>query len=269
MMTCDMYEDLVAAHVDDALTEAEAMEVQTHLRACDRCRRVFEEEARFHAAFSARKLVVAVPIDIERRLRQSLADESEASRSRWARLSAWFGPLPVVPRVAIGLAAAGLFFILLLPQLFRSAPTPEVFAQAVHYYQTMTEGALPIEYATDDPHGLQTQLNASGRLDFTTQVSDLRPAGYHLRGGRVVDTAQQPLAVALYEEEGEEPIVCLRQRGPLPSLPQGTAGKNGHYWYTADGYTAMFTQFPDHFCIMISRQPQDSFLQRLAMTPGS
>jgi hypothetical protein len=85
----------------------------------------------------------------------------------------------------------------------------------------------------------------------------------------VVETAEHPLAVALYEEEGEEPIVCLRQRGPLPPLPQGTARKNGHYWYTADGYTAMFTQFPDHFCIMISRQPGDIFLQRLAMTPGS
>jgi hypothetical protein len=31
----------------------------------------------------------------------------------------------------------------------------------------------------------------------------------------------------------------------------------------------MFTQFPDHFCIMISRQPEEMFLQRLAMTPGS
>jgi hypothetical protein len=84
-----------------------------------------------------------------------------------------------------------------------------------------------------------------------------------------VETAEHPLAVALYEEEGEAPIVCLRQRGPLPPLPQGMAGKNGHYWYTADGYTAMFTQFPDHFCIMISRQPQEIFLQRLAMASGS
>jgi anti-sigma factor RsiW len=264
-----MYEDLVAAHVDDALTEAEAVAVQTHLHACDRCRRVFEEERRFRAAFTARKLVIAVPIDAERRLRQSLEAESEASRSFRARLSACFGSVPVIPRLAFGLAAAGLLFVLLLPHLFRSTPTPEVFAQAVHYYQTVTEGALPIEYATEDPQGLQTQLNTSGRLDFTTQVSDLRPEGYRLRGGRVVETTQQPLAVALYEEEGEEPLVCLRQRGPLPPLPQGAAEKNGHYWYTADGYTAMFTQFPDHFCIMISRQPEEVFLQRFAMTPGS
>lgn len=268
-MTCDMYEDLVAAHVDNVLTEAEAMEVRTHLRTCDRCRHLFEEETRFHAAFVTRTLVVAVPIDVERRLRMSLAAESEASRSFWARLGAWFGALPVFPRLAFGLAVTALFFILLLPHLFRSTPTSDVFAHAVHYYQTMTEGGLPIEYATDDPQGLQAQLNTSGRLDFTTHVSDLRPAGYRLRGGKVLETDGHPLAVALYEEEGEEPIVCLRQRGPLPALPQGTAGKNGRYWYTADGYTAMFTQFPDHFCIMISRQPQDSFLQHLTMTPGS
>lgn len=268
-MTCDMYEDLVAAHVDDALTATEAMEVRAHLRACEYCRRVFEEETRFHAAFAARKLVVSVPIDVERRLRQSLEAESEASRSFWARLGARFGSMPLFPRLAFGLAVTGIFIVLLLPQVFRSAPAPDVFAQAVHYYQTMTEGVLSIEYPMNDPQGLQARLNTSGRLDFITHVSDLRPAGYRLRGGRVVEAAEHPLAVALYEEEGEEPIVCLRQRGPLPPLPQGTAGKNGHYWYTANGYTAMFTQFPDHFCIMISRQPEDIFLQRLTMTPGS
>lgn len=267
-MTCDMYEDLVAAHVDDVLTEAEAGEVQAHLRTCEHCRHLFEEETRFHAAFAVRKPVVAVPIDVERRLRQSLAAESEASRSFWARLGAWLGALPVFPRLAFGLAVTALFFVLLLPHLFRSTPTPDVFAQAVHYYQTVTEDVLPIEYIMEDPQGLQTRFNTSGRLDFTTQVSDLRPAGYRLRGGRVVETDGHPLAVALYEEEGEEPIVCLRQRGPLPPFPQGTAGKDGHYWYTADGYTAMFTQFSDHFCIMISRQPEEIFLQRLAMTPA-
>ncbi len=268
-MTCDMYHDLVAAHVDDALTEAEAVEVRAHLHTCDHCCRLFEEETRFHAAFAARKLLVPVPINVERRLRQSLEAEGEARRSFWARLGAWFGAMPLFPRLAVGLAMAGIFIVILLPHVFRSAPAPDVFAHAVHYYQTVTEGVLPIEYTTEDPQGLQARFNTSGRLDFTTHVSDLRPAGYRLSGGRVVENAGHPLAVSLYEEKGEEPIICLRQRGLLPTLPQGTAGGNGHYWYTSHGYTAMFTQFPDHFCIMISRQPQEIFLQRLAMTPGS
>jgi hypothetical protein len=52
-------------------------------------------------------------------------------------------------------------------------------------------------------------------------------------------------------------------------VPEGTEGGSGHYWYTRNGYTAMFTQFPDHFCIMISQQPQELFLRRLAMVPAS
>lgn len=268
-MTCDTYQDLVAAHVDNALTPAEAVEVQVHLHACDRCRHLFEEEMRFHAAFTARRLVISVPTDVERRLRRTLDAESEARRSFWERLGAWFGAIPLFPRLVFGLVMTGIFIVLLLPHVFRSAPAPDVFAHAVHYYQIVTEGVLPIEYTTEDPQGLQARFNASGRLDFTTQVSDLRPAGYRLSGGRVVEDAGHPLAVSLYEEEGEEPIVCLRQRGLLPPLPQGTTGGSGHYWYTSHGYTAMFTQFPDHFCIMISRQPREIFLQRLAMTPGS
>jgi anti-sigma factor RsiW len=267
-MTCDRYEDLVAAYIDEALTKVEAVEVRAHLSTCERCRRIFEEAARFHAAFTARKLLVPVPSAVERRLRQRLKAEGKMSRSLWTRLGARFGSMPVVPRLAFGLAVTGVVMTMLLPRMLRPAPVADVFAQAVHYYQTVTAGVLPIEYPTENPQRLQTQLNASGRLDFTTLVSDLRSAGYCLRGGRVVETKGHPLAVALYEEEGEEPLVCLRQRGPLPPLPQGAARKNGHYWYTADGYTAMFTQFPDHFCIMISRQPQDSFRQRFATVPS-
>jgi anti-sigma factor RsiW len=266
-MTCDKYLDLVAAHVDGTLTEREAGEVEDHLRDCDRCRHLFEEEARFHAAFVARQLLLPVPIDVEQRLRQRLEVEGEASRSLWVRLGAWFVPLPAFPRLAVALAVAATLTVMLLSHLFRSAPAPDIFAQAVQYYQAVTAGALPLEYAVEDPQELQTRLNTSARLNFTTRVVDLRP--YRLRGGKIVETAGHPLAVALYEEEGETPIVCLRQRGPLPPLPQGTAGSNGHYWYTADGYTAVFTQFPDHFCIMISRQPQDIFLQRLAAASGS
>jgi anti-sigma factor RsiW len=264
-----MYHDLVAAHVDNALTEAEAVEVQDHLRTCDQCRRLFEEEVHFHAAFAARKPVVPVPMDVEQRLRRSLAAEGEGRRSFWERLRAWFGAMPVSPRLAFGLAVTGIILVMLLPHVFHSAPAPDVFARAVHYYQTVTEGRLPIEYIVEDPQGLQARFNTSGRLDFTTQVSDLRPAGYYLSGGRVVENAGHPLAVSLYEEEGVEPIVCLRQRGLLPPLPRGTKGENGHYWYTSDGFTAMFTQFPDHFCIMISRQPEEIFLQRLATAAGS
>jgi len=268
-MTCDMYHDLVAAHVDNALAEAEVVEVRDHLRACDHCRRLFAEETRFHAAFAARKPIVPVPIDVEQRLRRALDAEGEVGRSFWERLGTWFGAMPVFPRLAFGLAVVGVFLVMLLPGIFRSAPAPDVFAHAVHYYQTVTEGVLPIEYTMEDPQRLQAKFNMSGRLDFSTKVSDLRPAGYRLKGGSVTTDVGQPLAVALYEGDDEESIVCLRQRGLLPPFPQGAKGGNGHYWYTSDGFTAMFTQFPDHFCIMISRQPEEIFLQRLAMATGS
>jgi anti-sigma factor RsiW len=264
-----MYHDLVAAHVDNALTEAEVAEVREHLRTCERCRRLFEEEAHFRAAFAARQSIAPVPMDVEQRLFHALAAEGEARRSFRERLGAWFGAMPVSPRLAFGLTVTGIILMVLLPNVFRSAPAPEVFSRAVHYYQTVTDGRLPIEYAVEDPQGLQARFNTSGRLDFTTQVSDLRPTGYHLSGGRVVENAGHPLAVALYEVRGAEPIICLRQRGTLPAVPEGTRDSHGHYWYASDGYTAMFTQFPDHFCVMISRQPEEIFRQRLAMAAGS
>ena len=104
---------------------------------------------------------------------------------------------PTFARIGVGLAAIGLLIAIGLPSLFQSASSPLLFDQAVRYYRTVTTGTLPVEYETADPQHLQATLNASGRLDYGTQVSDLRPVGYRLKGGRVTADGEQPLAVAV------------------------------------------------------------------------
>src|SRR2546425_2191556 len=124
-MNCEAYQDLVAAHVDGVLTSAEHQEAEAHLRACEQCRQLFAEEQRFHAAFAARRLIVPVPAEVERRLRSALLAENEARHPLWARLRAWLRVSLLRPRFAFGLAVAGLVIALLLPRLFRSALVPD------------------------------------------------------------------------------------------------------------------------------------------------
>jgi anti-sigma factor RsiW len=168
-----------------------------------------------------------------------------------------------------GAALAGLIIALLLPSLHHETPPPAAFIRALHYYHEVTTTTHVVEYRTESPQQLQAQFNASGHLDFMTQVSDLRPAGYQLIGGKVLNEAGHPLAVSLYEEDSKPPLVCLRQGGHLPSLPAHARDSHGHYWYSAEGYSAMFTQFPDHFCVMISRQPQEMFMRRLQLAASA
>ena len=239
------------------------------MRTCEACQRLFEEERQFRVAFATRRLIVPHPYDAEQRLFRALRDTIQTQPSVSERLRVWFDMTPMFFRVVSGVAAAGVILALLLPSLRQPARTPAAFTHALHYYQRVIESMPAVEYHMDDPQLLQAQFNGSGRLDFTTQVSDLRPAGYRLVGGKVMSEAGHPLAVSLYEEDGKTPLVCLRQRGTLPLLPESTHDEHGHYWYSAEGYTAMFTQFPDHFCVMISHQPKDTFVRRLQMAACS
>jgi anti-sigma factor RsiW len=264
-MNCDTYQDLVAAHVDNALTASEADEAQAHVRECDGCRRLFAEERQFRVAFAARRLIVPFPAAATQRLQQVLHTATVSQPTIRERLRAWLEATPTFFRVASAIAVVGIVLALLLPFAQRPTPPPAAFTRALHYYHEVTTTMPSAAYHTDNPQQLQAQFNGSGHLDFTTQVSDLRPAGYQLVGGKVLREDGQPLAVSVYEEDSNNPLVCLRQRGHLPSLPEQAHDGQGHYWVSGEGYTAMFTQFPDHFCIMVARQSKEAFMRRLRM----
>ena len=46
-MNCEIYKDLVAAHVDDALSSGERQDVEEHLGACQECQLLFGQEQEF------------------------------------------------------------------------------------------------------------------------------------------------------------------------------------------------------------------------------
>lgn len=268
-MNCETYQNFVAAHIDGVLTSTERQEVEDHLGSCKQCQWLFAEERRFHAAFAARRLIVSVPAEVEQRLRLMLVAEQASQPASWRRIGEWLCAFGVFPRFAVGLAAVGLLITLLLPRLFPPAPVSDLLPQAVDYYQAAIEDQIALDHVTDDPRALETAFNDSGQLDFRTHVIDFRPAGYQLRGGTIKQFQDHPTALAVYEGD-DDPIVCLRQGGTILPTPPGAERLNkDHYLYTRDGYTILLSQFPDHFCILISRLSREAFLRYLALLPVS
>jgi anti-sigma factor RsiW len=267
-MTCEMYHDLVAAHVDGQLTAAEWQAVAEHLHGCPPCQQLFSAEKQFQAAWRARRSLVPVPVTVERRLRAALMAEPSSLRFSWAWVRQWLEVLRWRPRVIAALATAGVLLTFALSQWFSFTQEPASFSLAREYYQEAENGRLTVVYKTDDPHALEATLNHSGSLDFQTRVADFRPAGYHLRGGKVERATTHPVAVVVYKgSEGQ--IVCLRQKGTMPPPPHGAKLLNDHmYVYVRAGLTAVYSQSQDHFCILMSAMSPETFLQRLALVPA-
>lgn len=273
-MHCEAYQDLVAAHVDGRLSPDERHAVQEHLNSCQQCRQLFAQQQDFIRAFRSHSLIVAVPDELEQRLRAALADDKTISvptgLSAWQRLKGRF-TLPLLPRFALGLAAAGIVGVLLLPRLFPAllpevsqwfGSEPDIVASAVVSYRAMTEGAPSLTYPAQEPAQLEASFNRSGHLDFVTHVLDLRYAGFQLRGGTIQHVATRPIALTVYDD-GADHILCLRQQGQMPVLPAGGEWIDSHYLYTDGVYTIFLTQFPDHFCTLVSGLSRKAFLQRV------
>lgn len=262
-MTCEIYEDMVAAHVDGVLSPTESQEIERHVASCSRCHQLFTEQKQFRMAFTARPLVVSVPHQVEQQLLQQLRTETFSRVPLWERLTAqWWGP-----RLFIGTAMASLLLVLLLSHFFSSQPQ-SLFTHAIDSYRLFIDQQQALAYKTTDPRQLSTTLNLSGELNFVTQVADLQPAGYQLRGGGVLSILSQQAAVAVYDG-ADDHIVCLRLGGQLPPMPAGAEFIHNHYVYSQDGYTVVYSQFRRHYCLLISRLAKDAFVRRLEKIPGA
>lgn len=260
-MTCDKYQDLVAAHVDGQLNPTELREVNAHLQECVPCRERFAEEQQFHLAFASRRVLLTTPPTVLTQLHEALAREA-------APLSSWRQRL-YAHRVSLlsfffsrRLATAAVMTALVLVYWWFPTTKADLFASAVTQYELATTDQRVFTYVMRDPKKLEHAFNTSGQLDFSTHVLDLRSAGYRIRGGNIVRVNGHPTAITVYRGP-EADLVCLRQRGALPPLPPGAMKIGRDFVYTYEQHTVLVIQESDLFCMLVSRLPRDMFLRSL------
>lgn len=258
-MTCEEYLDLIAAHVDGQLNPAELQIVHAHVQSCDSCRERFAEEQQFHLAFASRRVLLSPSLSVMKILRDSLVHESLPVPSWRQRLFAHRESLLAFlfsPRLA---TAAVVTAVLLVYWWFPSAPR-DLLAEAAAQYEIVATDQRVFAYVQRDPRKLEQAFNASGQLDFTTHVLDLRSAGYRIRGGNIIRLHGHPTAVTVYRGQ-ESDLLCLRQRGTLPPLPPGAVQIGRDFVYSYKQYTILVLQESDLFCMLVSPLSRDAFLQ--------
>ena len=232
------------------------------------CSQLFSHARQFQSAFTAHNLIVPVPKAVEEHLRNALTAETGSQPDFWERMRARFAYPPLrsrLPRLAWGTALASFLVAIALFQLFSPASSSRLLATDVLLLGSGRRLRGPT-YMTNTVQQLQESLNQSGQLDFSTHVPDLQQAGYQLQRGTGAAIQGRPMAVAYYAglESDTEPIVCLRQRGSMPSPGFGARRVSADvYLYDQDGYAVLVSQSSGHFCTLVSRLPGEVFLERL------
>ncbi|HXZ86589.1 MAG TPA: zf-HC2 domain-containing protein [Myxococcota bacterium] len=162
-MECQRNPETIAEFVDGELGPAERAELEAHLPGCAPCRERVAAERRLGELLAALPAIEA-PGDFEARFWARIGRERDAAPSLWDRLrgSIW-------PRVlTLGVAAAGLTLLLLLP---RGGTTPPTAALRV------PEADRPIVADSEDFELVQDpDMDAISMVDVLESWDDGSPA---------------------------------------------------------------------------------------------
>jgi anti-sigma factor (TIGR02949 family) len=200
-LSCESARRLVTSYLDGELVGEDRSAFESHVEACDACRRVLrDEEAVVDAVTSALPRTPA-PDGLRTRV-DSLFPAAPRGRRLWPA----------------GALAAGLALALAAGYLYRHEPPPggaatasDLVAFAADTHLRYTRGQLPLEIGSDRPEAVSGWF--AGRVPFSLTLPDY-PVGpgesklYRLLGGRLVSFRGDYAAYLAYRME-ERPISLL------------------------------------------------------------
>jgi len=219
-MSCEQASPLLSAYFDRELDVAKSLEIEGHLRECERCTAVVKQHEALHDALSAPSLVFAPPRDLEWRLRKAVRREAKP-RSLFV-LQPWrWAALPVAAMLAAALSWS--------VAVNRGGPSADdlMLAELVsgHVRSLMVDHAVDI--ATSDQHTVKPWFN--GKVDFAPPVADFKANGFPLVGGRVDYIGGRPAAVLVYKRNQHFVNVFIWPAGKEESQALRNATYQGYH----------------------------------------
>jgi anti-sigma factor RsiW len=189
-MSCEQAWPLLSAYFDRELGVTKNLEIEGHLRECERCTAVVKQHEALRGALSAASLVFAPPMGLEWRVRKTVR--------RAARPGTRFA-LPPLRWATVAVAATLSAALSWSVAVNRGASSGDdlVLAELVsgHVRSLMVDHLVDVE--TSDQHTVKPWFN--GKVDFSPPVVDLGTSGFPLVGGRVDYIAGRPAAVLVYK----------------------------------------------------------------------
>lgn len=241
-MDCLEYKEIIAAHVDGALSSEERLTVRSHLSQCPKCTGMFLWETEVKRSLKQK----LSPIPLRPGLRERLLDQLEETGKEG--YFSWF----YMPH---GLAAAfALLLILAVPYLiWRGKDQEEIFVDAIAAYQRVTQG-------------IGDTSEASSSLTPAAQLLDLSPLGYQVLARQAVEVKGREGRLFVYQGQEREYLLAQEFEGVDFSPPSGAktvrASNRDFVTYNQEGVNLVAWKEKDRdlLCILASTVPKEKLL---------
>jgi anti-sigma factor RsiW len=229
-MTCEQTLLLLSAYFDRELDVTKSLEIEGHVRECDRCAAALQRHEALRSSLRAAALQFAPPSGLEWRVRKAVRREarpwglSVLSPWRWAGV-----PLAATVAAALSWSVA----------THQGGPSGEnvVLAELVSGHVRSLMADHLVDVATSDQHTVKPWFN--GKVDFAPPVMDFTARGFPLVGGRVDYIAGRQVAVVVYKRRQHVVNVFIWPSGNDAGRDLRTLGSEGYHLlrWTQSGLT--------------------------------
>ncbi len=238
-MNCSDVRRLLHGYIDDELDIVTSTDIETHLRGCDPCRKIVEQQRSFLSVVRNAGLYNALPDGLSSRVVGSVRYQEPSYK---ARVPALWRSVAIAALILLGIAVGANFMNR------QKSAGEELLADQI--YQSHIR-SLQVDHVTDvvssDQHTVKPWFN--GKVDFSPMVRDLHDSGFVLIGGRLDFIRNQPVAAIVYGRRLHAINLFIWPRQREYSGMAATENRNGYTMlsWTADGmdYCAVSDLNPD------------------------
>ncbi len=190
-MSCSEFRTFLHGYVDSELDLARHVEIESHLRTCGACSRIYQAQLALRSALKSEELYFRAPARLERQVRMAA---QRAERKSWLprlQMPDWIG-------AAAAAAAVVALAVFVWPMLSRPSLTERIAQDVVSaHIRSLMPGHLT-DVASSEHHTVKPWF--AGKLDFSPPVADLSAEGFPLVGGRLDYAADRPVAALVYRK---------------------------------------------------------------------
>lgn len=239
-MNCLEYGEIIAAHVDGALSLEEGLAAQSHLNQCPKCTQIFVWETEAKKSLGQK----LSPIPAGPGLRVRVLDQL-GEKGREGLFGRFY--------MSHGLAAAvGLLLILAVPYLvWQNKVQNEIFTNAIAQYQNVTRGIIDT-------------AQASSSSPPPAQLLDLSPWGYRVLAKQRIRLDGQEGRVFVYQGQEKKYLLAQEFDRDDYSLPPGgtTVRASGQDFvsYSKEDVNLIAWKEKGLLCILTSDLPKEKLL---------
>ncbi len=240
-MNCREYRELIAAHVDGALSFEESREAQSHVEQCATCCRIFVWEIRAQKVIKPRLAIIAPPPGAKEKLLDTLEQKGRSREMlRWFFLSS---------RLAGSFAL--LIAVVLATILWRNNGQEDFLSIAIDQYRTVLAKGIG-------------SYQKGGRSTPVTRLLDLRPWGYHLSANQVKQVDGREQRLSLFKGQANDYVLAQETDGevlPFSSEAMITRAEDREFaLYSRDGVNLVAWVDSDLLCVLTSKLPNEKLL---------